>query len=73
MNTLSKVLLVSCVLLSVTAYGFWVNTPSREVSSYHFDAPVSVATSADGKIVYVGKAGQVYKSTDGGETWLLLK
>jgi photosystem II stability/assembly factor-like uncharacterized protein len=73
MNTLSKVLAVLCVLLSAVAYAGWIGTYGSEVSKYHFDVTLSVATSADGKIVYVGRAGELFKSTDGGETWLKLK
>lgn len=73
MNTLSKVLAVFCVLLSAVAYGFLTDVRSKEVSSHYGDTPVSVATSADGKIVYVGKDGKVFKSTDGGENWLVVK
>jgi hypothetical protein len=32
-------------------------------------AAISVATSADGNIVYVAHGNGVYKSTDGGEKW----
>jgi hypothetical protein len=34
--------------------------------------PTSLATSADGKTVYFFN-GFLYKSTDGGETWVALK
>lgn len=73
MNTLSKVLAVFCVLLSAVAYAGWMTVHPSHVSDYNDGVTVSVATSADGKIVYVGKRGEVFKSTDGGETWLLLK
>lgn len=46
---------------------------ASQVSDYNDGVTVSVATSADGKIVYVGKRGEVFKSTDGGETWAVLK
>ena len=76
MNTLSKVLAVFCLLLSAVAYAGWISETSVNVSAgdrREFDTPVSVATSADGKTVYVGKHGKVFKSTDGGETWAVLK
>lgn len=73
MNTLSKVLAVFCVLLSAVAYGYYYNATPQEVSSHYAETPVSVATSADGKIVYVGKEGKVFKSTDGGENWQVIK
>ena len=73
MNTLSKVLAVFCLLLSVVAYGFYSHAPSNAVSRYDKDIPVSVATSADGKTVYVGKHGQVLKSINGGEDWEVVK
>ena len=72
MNTLSKLLALSCVVISAAAYGFWDSTRNSYVSNHDTDVPVSVATSADGKIIYVGRAGRVFKSTDGGETWTAL-
>ena len=74
MNALSKVLVVFCLLLSSFVYAGWnqMNNASQ-VSDYNDGVTVSVATSADGKIVYVGKRGEVFKSTDGGETWAVLK
>ena len=33
----------------------------------------AVSCSSDGKIVYVCQTNLLWKSTDGGETWLLLK
>jgi photosystem II stability/assembly factor-like uncharacterized protein len=76
MNTLSKVLAVFCVILSAVAFASWSPELSSTVSTdgrSQFDTPVSVATSADGKTVYVGKHGKVFKSSDGGETWFILK
>lgn len=74
MNSLSKVLAVFCLLFSALAYAEWRKMHNAsEVSDPVGGYPVSVATSADGKIVYVGRAGQVFKSTDGGETWAVLK
>jgi hypothetical protein len=72
MNNLSKALVLSCVVISAAAYGFWDSTENRYVSNYDADMPVSVATSGDGKIIYVGRAGRVFKSTDGGVTWTVL-
>jgi photosystem II stability/assembly factor-like uncharacterized protein len=73
MNNLSKVLAVFCVVLSAVAYASWSPVTPQGVSMLRNDTSVSVATSADGKIVYVGKDGAVFKSTDGGETWAMLK
>ena len=73
MNPLSKVLAVFCLLLSAVAYGFYSHAPSNSVSSHNGDTPVSVATSADGKTVYVGKQGKVFKSINGGEDWEVIR
>ena len=82
MNTLSKVLAVFCVLLSAVVYAKWDLTgesvekfPSLNLNPTLAtgDAGVSVATSADGKIVYYSCARRLYKSSDGGETWFILK
>lgn len=73
MNTLSKVLAVFCLLLSAVAYGFYSHASSNTVSRYDGETPVSVATSADGKTVYVGKQGQVFKSINGGVDWEVVK
>lgn len=73
MNTLSKVLAVICVLLSALAYGFYGHASSNSVSSHDGDTPVSVATSADGKTVYVGKQGKVFKSINGGVDWEVIR
>lgn len=32
-------------------------------------AAISIATSADGSVVYIAHGNGVFKSTDGGETW----
>jgi photosystem II stability/assembly factor-like uncharacterized protein len=72
MNNLSKALALSFVVISAAAYGFWDSTDNSRVSNHDADVPVSVATSGDGKIIYVGRAGRVFKSTDGGETWKVL-
>lgn len=73
MNTLSKVLAVFCLLLSGVVFAGW-----GEVNPFHAPASYSgktssLATSADGKIVYFCKDSYLYKSTDGGETWAVLK
>ena len=81
MNPLSKVLAVFCVVLSAVAYARWEitgelveKTPSLNlIPTFAGDGGVSVATSADGKIVYYSCARRLYKSTDGGETWFILK
>lgn len=73
MNTLSKVLAVFCLLLSAVAYGLFEAVSNSDVSSHDGDVPVSVATSANGQIVYVGKQGKVYKSINGGIGWEIIK
>jgi hypothetical protein len=83
MNTLSKVLAVLCVLLSAVVYAKWDLTAGSAEQQFPplspnptlatGDAGVSVATSADGKIVYYSCARRLYKSTDGGLTWFILK
>jgi photosystem II stability/assembly factor-like uncharacterized protein len=73
MNTLSKVMVAFCLLLSAMAYGYYSFATSHAVSSPNADVPVSVATSADGKIVYVGKQGQVFRSLNGGIDWEVIK
>jgi len=73
MNTHTKVLTVFCLMLAAFAWGEWSSSRHDQVSNLNGDCVVSVATSADGKIVYVGKNGMLWRSTDGGETWSLLK
>lgn len=73
MNTLSKVLAVFCVVLSAVAFAKWESAETSAVSGGYYKHAITVATSADGKIVYIGKNGDLYKSTDGGETWVMLK
>lgn len=85
MNTLTKVLVVFCVVLSAVALAKWEKPEAKEVGSapgysvmFNTDherapSPVSVTTSADGKIVYYATSGRLFKSTDGGETWAVLK
>lgn len=72
MNTLSKVLAVSCVLLSAAAYGLWTHENNWTASGKASGA-VAITTSADGKTVYYAHSGSLFKSTDGGETWSVLK
>lgn len=73
MNTHTKLLTVICLMLAAFAWGEWTKAKPDELATVRVSFPVSVATSADGKIVYVGKNGQLWRSTDGGETWSLLK
>ena len=73
MNTLSKVLVVFCLLLSAVVYAKW---HAIELMSDHpADRAeiMGIATSADGKIVYLAKVNVLFKSTDGGETWTVLR
>jgi photosystem II stability/assembly factor-like uncharacterized protein len=75
MNTLSKVLAVFCVVLSAVAFASWSPAQSEGVSGA-IGAPssgVAIATSADGKTVYYAHSRYLFKSTDGGETWVYLK
>jgi hypothetical protein len=83
MNTLSKVLAVFCILLSAVVFAKWESLGQGNQSGGFFDAnphpatyggkTSSLATSADGKIVYFCKEHILFKSTDGGETWVMLK
>jgi hypothetical protein len=84
MNTLSKVLAVFCVVLSAVAFAKWEKQESEvgrapwEATMFNTDherapSPVSVTTSADGKVVYYACSARLFKSTDGGETWTVLK
>jgi photosystem II stability/assembly factor-like uncharacterized protein len=73
MNTLSKVLAVFCVLLSAVVFARWEAVDAyRHPATFPGDTS-SLATSADGKIVYFCKDHILFKSTDGGETWTVLK
>ena len=74
MSTLSKVLAVFCLLLSAVVFASWskIETMSPHPASYGADTS-SLATSADGKIVYFCKDHILFKSTDGGETWTVLR
>ena len=75
MNTLSKVLIVFCAILSTVAFASWSPSTSRNVAGVVGTASAGVAltTSADGKTVYYAHSRDLYKSTDGGETWVMLK
>jgi len=77
MNTLSKVLAVFCVLLSAVVFAAWEGVSSKSVT---FDMATSdnlpiagVATNASGDVVYVAKGYKLFKSTDGGATWTILR
>ncbi len=75
MNTLSKALIAVCLLLSAVVFARWESTPVME-NKAPVDAagtPVAIATSSDGKTVYYSCLYRLYKSTDGGETWTVLK
>lgn len=75
MNTLSKVLAVICLLLSGVVFAKWQSVgvyDSPQPGTYPGDTS-SLATSADGKIVYFCKDHILFKSIDGGETWVVLK
>jgi len=73
MNTLSKVLAVFCVLLSAVVFAGWGKVNPFQSPDGNFGKTSSLATSADGKIVYFCKDYILFKSTDGGETWAVLK
>lgn len=77
MNTLSKALVAVCLLLSAVVFARWESTQGvgaiqDPVSAKGHDA-VALATSSDGKTVYYSCAYRLFKSTDGGETWVVLK
>ena len=72
MNTLSKVLAVFCVVLSAVAFATWSPTTSDSVSGVNGGAGVALSSSADGKTVYYAHSRSLFKSTDGGETWVIL-
>ena len=73
MNTLSKVLAVFCVLLSAVVFAGWGEVNPINAPASYPNKTSSLATSADGKIVYFCKDYILFKSTDGGETWVVLK
>jgi hypothetical protein len=72
MNTLSKVLAVFCVLLSAVVFATWSPASSDSVSGVNGSAGVALTSSADGKTVYYAHSRCLFKSTDGGETWVIL-
>lgn len=73
MNTLSKVLVVFCLLLSAVVFAGWGQVNQHQTPASYPGETSSLATSADGKIVYFCKDHLLYKSTDGGETWVVLR
>lgn len=76
MNTLSKVLAVFCALLSAVAFAKRERTgtaTSADPTLAGGQSGVALATSSDGKTIYYSCAYRLYKSTDGGETWTVLK
>ena len=77
MNTLSKVLAVFCLLLSAVVFAAWESASSKSIT---FDMAIpdnlpiaGVATNASGDVVYVAKGHKLFKSTDGGVTWAILR
>jgi hypothetical protein len=76
MNTLSKVLAVFCALLSAVVFAKWERTgttTSPDPTLAGGQGGVALATSSDGKTIYYSCAYRLYKSTDGGETWTVLR
>jgi len=73
MNTLSKVLAVFCVLLSALVFAQWEKVDGSPHPATFPGDTSSLATSADGKIVYFCKDHHLFKSIDGGETWTVLR
>ena len=73
MNTLSKVLAVFCVVLSAVAYASWESDLYVGAVSGKLSGAVALTASADGRTVYYAHSGKLFKSTDGGESWSVLK
>jgi len=73
MNTLSKVLAVFCVLLSASAFAYWDIIGADGEASAKASGAVALTASADGRTVYYAHSGKLFKSTNGGESWALLK
>ena len=72
MNTLSKVLVVFCLLLSASAFALWTSD-YYDTASGNASGAVALTTSADGRTVYYAHSGKLFKSTNGGDSWAALK
>ena len=78
MNHYTKAAIVFAILLTVTLTARWESftlgdqrtNPATFGDAQHIGA---VSCSADGKVVYVCQTNLLWKSTDGGETWVMLK
>lgn len=78
MNTPTKIAVAFGLVITATLLAKWEplqmgeqrTNPATYGDGQHIGA---VSCSSDGKIVYVCQTNLLWKSTDGGETWLLLK
>lgn len=78
MNHYAKVAIIVALLITATLMAKWEpfnlgeqrTNPATFGDAQHIGA---VACSEDGKVVYVCQTNLLWKSTDGGETWVMLK
>jgi len=78
MNTPAKAAIVVALLITATLMAKWEpfnlgeqrTNPATFGDAQHIGA---VACSEDGKVVYVCQTNLLWKSSDGGETWVMLK
>jgi len=81
MKNHTALIIAILVFVSVTAFAKWENfyfddakTNPRNPSLFGDSSGYrSVACSSDGKIVYLCQSNLFWKSTDGGETWQVLR
>lgn len=78
MKPLTKAATVVALLVTASLLAKWepFNLGDRRTNPATFgDAQHigAVACSEDGKVVYVCQTNLLWKSTDGGETWVMLK
>ncbi len=78
MNNYAKAAIVVALLVTASLLAKWEphtfggqrTSPATFGDAQHIGA---VACSEDGKVVYVCQTNLLWKSTDGGETWVMLK